>query len=341
MTLKRSALVAVLLLCACSSTPGGGAADYNEKTSQEAEAWLATDSESAVLLRWTEGEGGQVSGVLQLAQLDGFAVDGQSLPIEGVIGDGTITLGVDGLFGVSTTLTGEHSKDRLTLYWPDEDGTLDPMQFDRATISEYNAAVANLETIGSDQRAAAAEAQAESQAIADADDRLAAARRNLEEAIQGFESDKTWASYSIDNLRYALDSLHDAVSQLEDTVASDPEYAESDLAWVESSYEYLEDEADYALGADSLGLIGDALDELEFAALEVQSAIEGVRQAEDLYLSSEFAPYDSSAESALVEQAQSILDQSGPAAIADYQGQVQSILDEGEVLIEYARSLVR
>ena len=341
MIMRRTALVVVLLLFACGTPSGSGTADNNEDVAQDAGAWLATDSESAVLVRWTEGEAGHVSGVVQLAQLDGFVVDGQSLAVEGVVGDGTITLNVDGLFGVSTTLTGEFSSGQLTLYWPDENGTLSPVSFDRATISEYNAAVADLEARGSDQGAAAAQAQAESEVIADADNRLAAARKRLESALEGLDDNKTWAGYSIDNLQYAVDSLGDAVSQLEDTVTSDPESAEYDLAWAESSYGFLEDEADYALGADGVGVIEDALDELDLAVLEVGSAIEAVRQAEDLYLNSEFGPYDTSAVDALIRQAESILDTSGREAISSHQAQVQAVLDEGEGLIEYARSLLR
>lgn len=78
MNLKWWSLGLILVTAACSSPMN---ADVNEdltaRPTREAEAWLATDHDSVALLRWTESGDQQLSGVLQLAQLEEYEVEGQ------------------------------------------------------------------------------------------------------------------------------------------------------------------------------------------------------------------------------------------------------------------------
>ncbi|MGH9896621.1 MAG: hypothetical protein ACREA0_32410, partial [bacterium] len=315
MSWRSIVLAALVLVTACGDPSTERSVESRAQEATTAEAWLATTTDSVLLVRWTEDESGQVSGVLQLAHLVDFAVEGESLSIDGMVTNGTVTLSVDGLFGTSTTLTGELSRGELTLFWPDETGTLHAVPFHRASISDYNNAVAALEDVGAQQAQAAYEAEAGGQALAQADNRLASARRQLENAIQGVGDAQSWAGYSLEGVRSTLDILQEDVSQLEQTVEDDPEYAGFDLEAAESTYAYLQEEADYALGADSLGVIRDALADVEAAISNLEVAIEVVRWAEDMYLGTEFAPYDATAEVALIKRAQTILDETGPTVI--------------------------
>lgn len=338
MNLRRVLTPLLVLITGC-----GGASDVDvqqEQATRNAEAWLAVDGNSAVLVRWTEEDANQVSGVLQLAELEEFEVEGQTWSMTGVIGDGQITLTVEGLFGSTSTLTGDYSDSALTLYWPEEIGSLNAVIFERSTIAEYNQAVEALRASGAEQAAWQEQAEYEANAIAEADSRVASARRSLESAISGFDDGRDWAGYSVDSVEFALESLHDAVLQLEDTLESDPEFAESDLDWAEDSYQYLQDEVDYALGPEALGVIDGAIADLNSSILDLESAIDDLREVEELYLSSEFAPYDASAERTLIQQARTIIDTTGPAAISELRRRFQEMLDEGTELIGYARSLV-
>lgn len=337
MAVRNGLIILLLLVSAC-----GGASDTesrNEEATRNAEAWLAVSGDSVLLVRWTEVDDSHVSGVLQVAELRQFEVESLSLSMTGVVGGGQVALNVDGLLGSTTTLTGDYSESTLSLYWPDESGSLNPVTFERSTIAAYNEAVEELRRSGAERAARQAQADYEANAIPEADERVASARKNLEAAIAGFEDARASASYSIDTVESALESLQDAVAQLEGTVESDPAYAESELVWAEDVYRYLRDQVDYALGPEALGFIEEAVANLNRSILDLELAIDDLRAVEELYLRSEFAPYDASAENALIQQARTIIDRGGPAAIAEFRGRCQEMLDEGTKLIEYARSL--
>lgn len=335
---RRPVVVFAVLVAGCG-VPGDASSQQAEAT-RDAEAWVATDGSSVALLRWTEDEANQISGALQLAELVEYEVQAQSWPVVGVVGDTQITLTVEGLLGTGSTVTGDYSRNELTLYWPEDGGLMSAGLFHRGTISEYNEAVEALRDSGAEAAAWQEQAEFEANAISDADSRVASARVSLDRAIGEFQDDRNWAGYSIDSVQYAVDSVEDAVLQLEDTLKTTPEYAESDLDWAESSYAYLEDEADYALGPNGLVVIEDSLANLNGSLRQLELAIENLREVEDLYLNSEFASYDASAEMALMEQAHTIFDTTGPAAISEHRSQVDERLAEGTELIEYARSLV-
>lgn len=346
--INRRLLLSVLFLLpsACGAEQGGALAqpsnesDGADQATEEAEAWLATDVDSAVLLRWTEGDDNRLSGVLQIARMQSYDVSGESWPVEGLLGDQDLTLTIEGLFGSVTRLTGDFSGAILTLYWPSESGGLEAMQFQRSTIAEYNEVVARLQSDGANQRAWAEQAEMESQAIADADEELARAKARLEQTLQDYEASKDWAEASIGLVATALDSLVNAVESLEDAVANDPDYAPTELSWVESEFQYLEGEVAYARGDNGIGAIGNTLADFRVAIDDVESAIQAVRHVEGLYLNSEFGPYNATSEESLLADAQFILDSIGPSVETDYRLQIDELLEEAEGLVEYARSLL-
>lgn len=335
--MRRGLIILLLLVTGCGAASDAESRD--QEAARGAEAWLAVYGDSVLLVRWTEVDDSHVSGVLQVAELREFEVESFSLSMTGVVSDGQVALNVDGLLGSTTTLTGDYSESTLSLYWPDASGSLNPVTFERSTIAAYNEAVEELRRSGAERAARQAQADYEANALAEADERVASARRNLEAAIAGFEDARASASYSIDTVESALESLQYAVAQLEGTVESDPAYAESELDWAEDVYQYLRDQVDYAVGPDALGFIEEAIANLNPSVLDLEVAIEDLREVEELYLRSEFAPYDASAENALIQQARTIIDTDGPVAIAEFRGRCQEMVDEGTKLIEYARSL--
>jgi hypothetical protein len=340
----RTPAVALAVLVAGCGAPVDAPSDPVDTSEQveatnDAEAWVAQDDTSVVLLRWTENEASQISGALQLAQLVDYKVEGQSWPIDGVVGDGEIVLTVDGFLETGSTVTGDYSGNELTLFWPQSNGSMSAVIFSRGTVTEYNNAVDALRQSGAEAAAWQEQAEYEANAISEADSGVASARTNLERAIGEFADDQAWAGYSIDSVQYALDSLEDAVIQLEDTLDSAPEFADSDLDWAESSYTYLRDQAEYALGPNGLGVIDDSIANLTGYARELEVAIENLRDVEDRYLNSELAPYDTSAEMALIDQARTIINSTGPAAISEHRSQVDERVSQGTDLIELARSL--
>jgi len=335
-------LIAVLLW-ACGVSP----TESDQRSGETTQGWLSTSTESVVLLRWTESSNGDISGVIQLARLEGSSLEGQSSAVSGTTSGGVITLSIDGLFDLDSTLTGEERDGRITLYWPDDRGTLQPLIFEQASIAAYNDAVAELESLAAERadaeyeaQVAMEQAQADTDALAGADDQLARAASDLQAALQSVTDAEQWAGYALDGAEDTLDTLRSDLAQLAETVQSDPFYAEADLEVAEWTYEILEENVTYALSGDAVGVVEDAVADLNSKVAGVDAALEKVRWAEDEYLNSELAPYDASAELALMDDAQRIVDKTGPASIETFKSRVTELMGEGTMLIEAARALV-
>jgi hypothetical protein len=337
------ALVVAVSVSGCAGTsadnvPPSGEADHG---------WLSTSGETVVLLRWTESESGDISGVIQLARLEGSVVIGESSAVSGTTSGGVITLSIDGVLNLGSPVTGEENDGRITLYWPNDRGLLEPVVFHEGTIAAYNEAVAELEVSASEvaqaeheAKVAADQAQAGIDTLNAADDQLAQAAAGLQAAIHDFSSAEEWAGYALDSAQSMLDTLRDDVIRLEEMVQTDPLYAEADLEAAESTYEALELDVNYVKGQDGVGAIESAVSALSWHLTDVTAALDKVRWAEDQYLNSEFAPYDASAELALVAEAQLIVDDSGPSSIQSFESQAEVLLDEGTSLMSHARVLV-
>lgn len=341
-TLTVTALIA-LLLGAC----GGSLTEPNQRAGETTRGWLSTTMESAVFLRWTESSSGEISGVIQLARLDGSSVEGESSAVSGSTSSDVITLSIDGLFDLDSTITGEEKDGEVTLYWPNDRGLLEPLVFEQGTIADYNDVVADLESLSVERaeaadeaQVAAEQAQADADALAAADDQLARAASDLQSAIQDMGNAEEWAGYALEGAQDTLDALRSDVAELEDTVQTDPFYAEADLEVAEWTYGTLQLDVEYALSVDALGVIENAIAGLNSRIADVTAALDDVRWAEDLYLNNEFAPYNAAAELALIEEAQHIVDETGPSSIESFKLQANALLDEGTSLIVTARALV-
>lgn len=107
--------------------------------------WVASDPSTALLVRWTESPDGTVTGVVQQAEVTSRDnVESTNLSFDGIRqGDG-VTLTVDYGLGSEVTVLGEVSGSQLTLFWPSEAGTLDPVTLQLGSIGDYNNTVAAL-----------------------------------------------------------------------------------------------------------------------------------------------------------------------------------------------------
>jgi len=303
---------------------------------EDASAWVATDNTTAMLIRWTQSPDGRLEGTLQIARLAGESINSDTVPVTGLRNGGSLSLTIDQLFGVTTTITGEIGDSSLTTYWPSDSGELQPVVFRAGTVDDYNAWVASLSDVAvGNQQAAVAD-----EAIIVADGKLATARRNMEVAFDAVESARVWVGYSVDSINNMIGILNVDVERLEGMIASEPEYAWLDLEAVESTYDGFVAELEYVRSADNLGVVDSALTDLVQAMMGLETAMQGVRNAEAQYLSEEFGPYEFAAEDTLLDEASVVVNSTGPDSITEY----QAIFDQAETkarqLVEYARSIV-
>ncbi len=324
-------LLPIVLITACSSAGDAGAGQMT--------AWVGTDDSTAVLIRWTETPDGSVEGVIQIARLASEAVDSETLTITGVRSGTAITVTVDQGLGFSMTIIGEIDGDTLTTFWPGTDGRLEQLILTRSTVADYNIAVDALAATAAGISVTNRETAERAAALDAADRQLVSARTRLQDAITAASDALTWATYAADQVASDLEVLKSDVTQLEATVANEPEYASYDLDAVEFTWEGLQSDLDYALGPETVGLINDRLDEVPQAVADLRSAMREVRQAEDRYLSDEFAPYDFTQEENLIAEAETFHNSGGPQELSVYLARLDSLDAEGRRLAEYARSL--
>jgi len=139
-------------------------------------------------IQWTEVDGsltGQIEMVGRSID-DPFTPISQSVPLSGVHNDPNVSLTLSEPFGSSSTLTGTLRGDTLTLVAPDESGYLQTTVFRRATVEDYNRAVAAFRAQLARQATEARQASATAAALA-----AQASATAVREAIESLCRDRT------------------------------------------------------------------------------------------------------------------------------------------------------
>jgi len=169
-------LATVVLLSGCGPADNGPA------------TFVSHDQSGAMTISWTDDGSGHLTGSLQNAtpnsDATGDLVKTVNVSITGNLHDGQISIVTSGFLGVSSTWTGSLSGDALTLNVPQQDGSIAPVTFAKGKVSDYNAAVSQLEDNVTQERAKAASDAASAAAaaeLADADKQVT----NAVAALQG------------------------------------------------------------------------------------------------------------------------------------------------------------
>jgi len=169
-----SVLAAVVLLSGCGHASNGPA------------MFVSHDQSGAMTISWTDDGSGHLTGSLQNAtpntDASGDLVKTVIVSFTGGLHDGQISIVTSGFLGVSSTWTGSLSGDALTLNIPQQDGSIAPATFSRGKVSDYNAAVSQLEDNVTQERAKAASDAAIAAAAAATEAASAAAATVLTDA---------------------------------------------------------------------------------------------------------------------------------------------------------------
>jgi len=140
--------------------------------------FVSHDQSGAMTISWTDDGSGHLTGSLQNATpnkvASGDLVKTVSVSFTGNLHDGQISIVTNGFLGVSSTWTGSLSGDTLTLNIPQQDGSIAPATFTRGKVSDYNAAVSQLQDNVTQERAKAASDAASAAAKAASDQASAA-----------------------------------------------------------------------------------------------------------------------------------------------------------------------
>lgn len=196
-------LLLLLLLSACN---GVGDSQHG---------YLATGSGGVIFIQFVQNNE-QLTGQLQMvsATNDGH-VHSYNVALTGILSNGQISLSAS-WFGLSIrTVTGTYDGSTLILNYPDNNGHLNPIQFQSATVSYYNSAVdtftSNVQatTVAAQNAQATAEEQsAESQATADAQ------QAESQATAISVQATATAIATARDHLNYNLQNIGGAISSL-------------------------------------------------------------------------------------------------------------------------------
>ena len=167
-------LAAVALLSGCGSSANGPA------------TFVSHNRSGAMTIAWVDDGSGHLTGSLQSAtpntDASGDLVKTVNASFTGTLHDGQISIVTNGFLGVSSTWTGSLSGDALTLNIPQPDGSIVPATFNRGKVSDYNAAVSQLQDNVTQERAKAASDAASAAAAASSEAASAAAATVLTDA---------------------------------------------------------------------------------------------------------------------------------------------------------------
>lgn len=182
-------VIVVTLTAACSA--GGSPAAHaraSHATQPVGSGYLATDSNSVAFIQWVDDHG-TVSGSAQIVGTQGTApkltLTSTTERVTGTVDGSTLHISFDGAPDTFGTVAGS----RVTLNFPQSDGTLASTTFRKASTSAFDDAVSKLRAAvaRSNQQAQAAQARADAetklesdaQGVADALDQLTSARSTL------------------------------------------------------------------------------------------------------------------------------------------------------------------
>lgn len=155
-------LVLAILLGGCA-IPGTESTGSSASAGARVPGYLATSRQMVSFLQWTR-TGTSLTGVLTEAYLtSSHQVGADSGPITGVLGESSVTLHTSDpnlIADYASTISGTLHGSRLVLSYPGPNGTLTTVPFHLASVSDYNAAVGELNRQAAVARQAGARATA-------------------------------------------------------------------------------------------------------------------------------------------------------------------------------------
>ena len=145
--MMRDITLAVLLVAMFSATACGGSAAQQPSepdSGGDQQGYLAVYTNEVDFIQWAKSNN-SISGNLQILSVDdedSSQAESENLGFTGTLSDEEVSLTFPTLDN-SMTWTGTLKGETLTLTIPGESGTLDTLQMDAASVSEYNAAAEN------------------------------------------------------------------------------------------------------------------------------------------------------------------------------------------------------
>lgn len=258
--LGATALVVASALLASCGTSGGdnGAPAPESEGSSDASGWLAADDEAAIFLAFVTPPS---TGTMQLSRLiaDGSAwtVKGQNAEISVSQEDSDLTVTV----ASSPPWFGTIDGDRLTLNIPQDDGALAPAVFGRASVADYNGAVADLRAQAQTRNDQAAE-DANNAALAESATKASEAYDSAltELGSAGQTASETGEGTLLDSYDSALSDYESAWQGMQDAdaalrtgdcfdaafLAGDVDFARGDIEFARGTLDFVDADADGA-----------------------------------------------------------------------------------------------
>jgi hypothetical protein len=207
-----------------------------------AKGWVYTDPASALFIQWTQ-TGSSLTGSLAEAYLqtaDAQTVSTQNDAFSGVVSVDSVYLTFPQGFGTVTNLSVQIQGVNLVLSLPQQDGTLLPVTLSPGAATDYNQAVAALQSqaagnVQSSQSQAAQASQAAANAAAQA-----AADQAVENAAASLSSDLSTLSGDVGGLNSAISDAGGSLQQ-----------ERADLTTTQQDAQHVESEASTASPGDS------------------------------------------------------------------------------------------
>jgi len=184
-------------------------------SAQGLKGYVTADNTGAIFIQWTE-TGSSLSGTMLVAQPDGKSQSGTKTTtanFTGVRSGNHLSLILPQGLGLSTTIAAELNEPFLTMYFPDNRGTITPVTLHPGTAAEFNDAVITLQqqaqqqvaqeqvyqaTIAANNKQGTATASAlslQQKTVANANARLAEALRQLASDTSSLPSHGDFSGY--------------------------------------------------------------------------------------------------------------------------------------------------
>jgi hypothetical protein len=153
------------------------------------DGYLATDDRGVAFIQFTDDQSGHLNGSWQAVSVAADeTLSSVSAALTGVQNGSQVSLTYS-LMGLSVTLDGTLSGDTLTLRTPDQSGSIVPLVFHAASVSDYNTAVARLRQRTAAFAAATQAAQATATTQAALDQAVTSANSQLSSDLRALNSD--------------------------------------------------------------------------------------------------------------------------------------------------------
>lgn len=205
-------------------------------------SWVAVDDDASMHIRWVLA-GTDLSGQLQIAQLEGTHVASHAVGFTGSLANGDIILELDQGFGFRTSWSGTVSSDRLVLSIPGEHGTLLEVALIPGDVATFNDGVEYLYA-----RAGVAEQELTAQEAREEEERQREAAQQ-EDKRQRQEEQRS-QDQAIADINYYLDTARALLGQANDRLQASLEAEivtlENEVAGASDDYD-LEVSVPYAL----------------------------------------------------------------------------------------------